>query len=236
MPIDVFISAGRAATSQQEEFISNVEGLLRAEGFRPRSVGRTDFSADQPLKFIEKVMGECAGVVIIAFERIHIEQGTELRGGPKARSANGHRVPTVWNHIEAAMAYVTRRPLLVIVEDGLRPEGLLETGYDWYVQRVELSKATLDTSEFRGILGDWKRKVGEVAGTLSNARPRGQGSELDPVKLTIGQILSAVTPAQAWAIAAALITLLGGVASGAYWLGAKFSNSPRAPTQTQNAK
>ena len=43
-------------------------------------------------------------------------------------------LPTVWNQIEAAMAYTLGRPLLVIVEDGLVSEGLLEGKYDWIVQ------------------------------------------------------------------------------------------------------
>ncbi len=221
MTAHVFVSAGRAATKQQEDFINEVEGLMRDQGLNPRGVGRTDFGVDQPLKLIEKVMGECAGVVIIAFERIHIEQGTELRGSPKPRDVGGQRIPTVWNHIEAAMGYVTRRPLLVIVEDGLRPEGLLEVGYDWYVQRVELSSATLKTAEFKGIFSDWKRRVENVNGALARGEPLGAPMELDITKLTVGRLLKEMTPSQLWGTLAAAFAVIGAVAAGAYWLGTK---------------
>ncbi len=58
------------------------------------------------------------------------------------------------------MAYVLGHPLLVIVENGARDEGLLETGYDWYVQRVDLDPATFGKKQFIGVFADWKRRVG----------------------------------------------------------------------------
>jgi hypothetical protein len=57
------------------------------------------------------------------------------------------------------MAYVLGYPLLVIVEDGLKDEGLLEARYDWYVQHVLLSRESLTTPEFQGIFADWKKRV-----------------------------------------------------------------------------
>jgi hypothetical protein len=48
---------------------------------------------------------------------------------------------------------------MVIVEEGLRSEGLLERGYDWYVQRVPLDTTFLNTNEFNGILASWKNKI-----------------------------------------------------------------------------
>ena len=57
------------------------------------------------------------------------------------------------------MAYSRNLPLMVIVEEGLRSEGLLERGYDWYVQRVPLDTTFLNTNEFNGILASWKNKI-----------------------------------------------------------------------------
>ena len=167
-------------------------------------------------------MGECAGVVIIAFERILIEQGKELRGNPKARDVGGQRIPTVWNQIEAAMAYATRKPLLVIVEDGLRPEGLLEIGYDWYVQRVEISSETLKTPEFKGVFTDWKRKVENVNRTIAAGGPLGSSPAVDPSKVPLYALLKSMSGPQWWATLAAAFTLMASIAGGAYWLGTKF--------------
>lgn len=148
MSLDVFISVGRTSTPQQEAFVRAIEDHLRANGLIPRALGRSDWSSEQPLKFVQQLMRECAGTVIIAFERIHIAKGTEKRGSGEEKALEDAKIPTVWNQIEAGMAYERRHPLLVLVEDDLREEGLLERGYDWWVQRLPLSANALHTPEF----------------------------------------------------------------------------------------
>ena len=49
--------------------------------------------------------------------------------------------------------------MLVIVESGVRNEGLLEHGYDWYVQTVETDASALTSSEFNGVLASWKQMI-----------------------------------------------------------------------------
>ena len=95
MSIKVFLSVGRTSTPQQEKFVQAVEAFLASEGLLPRTVGRNYFSDQQPLKTIREVMGQCAGTVIVAYERIHIAQGKERRGSPKETALNGLNLPTV---------------------------------------------------------------------------------------------------------------------------------------------
>jgi len=144
MAINVFVSLGRTSTPEQEKFVSSIEQYLRDNGLEPRAVGRTAFSSLQPLKFVEQLMHECSGTIIIAFERTHIQEGKERRGSNAEKVIQDVKLPTVWNQIEAVMAYVLDHPLLVIVEHGIHSEGLLETGYDWYVQWVKLDTTTLN--------------------------------------------------------------------------------------------
>ena len=68
-------------------------------------------------------MQECVGTVIIAYERIHLATAVEKRGSPKEKPLDGLNLPTVWNQIEATMAYTLGHPLLVLVEKGLKYEG-----------------------------------------------------------------------------------------------------------------
>lgn len=162
----VFVSVGRAFTPEQEAFLSAFEHFLTDQGLAPQIVNRTVFSAGQPLKFIESLMTECAGTVVVAFERLYIREGQEKRGSEAERPLQEVKVPTVWNHIEAAMAYVLKHPILVVVEDGLRSDGLLEAGYDWYVQTIPLDPARLADREFVGRFSDWKTRV------LANRPPK----------------------------------------------------------------
>ena len=205
--LKVFVSIGGTATDKQESFIRAVEDRLRAEGISPHTVGRNTFSSDSPLKAITGLMNECSGAVVIAFERTYYPSGVEKRGGPRETPLNDVRLPTPWNQIEAAMAYSRNLPLMVIVEEGLRTEGLLERGYDWYVQRVLLDTASLNTNEFNGVLASWKHK-------MATKPPETSASATD---LTVAQLVGGLKPSQLWSLLAALAALI----AGAFTVGAK---------------
>lgn len=157
----IFLSVGRTSTKEQEEFVKAIEDFFRNNGLIPQTLGRTFFSSIQPLKAVDDLMRQCCGTVIVAFERIQIEKGIEKRGSPDERRLEYTALPTVWNQIEAAMAYTLGHPLLVIIERGLRSEGLLERGNDWYVNCVNLSDINLNERTFQGVFADWKRRVDE---------------------------------------------------------------------------
>jgi hypothetical protein len=205
----VFVSVGATATAEQESFVRSIEDRLRSESLIPKTVGRNTFSADAPLKAITELMDKCSGIVVIALERSFFPAGVEKRGGPRQGNLADTRLPTPWNHIEAAMAYTKHLPLLVIVEDGLKAEGLLEPGYDWYVQTLPLAEAALGSNEFNGVLADWKKKV------LARV-PRGPQA-LNPAELAIADLLGALRPVQLWSVTIALAGLL----AGAFSLGAR---------------
>ena len=159
MPINVFLSVGRASTPEQEQFITTLEQYLNSNGLTPQTVGRTYFKNQQPLLSVAECMADCAGTIILAFERLYIQDGTERRGSKQQQPLGNVTLPTVWNQIEAAMAYALGHPLLVLVENGIKSEGLLERGYDWYVKWVELQDTAFVEPEFIGVFADWKTAV-----------------------------------------------------------------------------
>jgi hypothetical protein len=159
MPVNVFLSVGRASTPEQEQFIIALEKYLSSNGLTPQTVGRTYFKNQQPLKSVTECMADCAGTIILAFERLYIQDGTERRGSKQQSPLGNVTLPTVWNQIEAAMAYTLGHPLLVLVENGIKSEGLLEHGYDWYVKWIDLQDTAFAQPEFIGVFTDWKRAV-----------------------------------------------------------------------------
>lgn len=140
-----------------------IEDHLRANGLVPQTVGRSYFSSQQPLKAIDILMNECVGAVVVALERTFVAQAIDRRGSPKESPLANLRLPTVWNQIEATMAYVRGHPLLVMVEDGVKPEGLLEQGYDWYVLTTRIENPPFSDPESAGVFEDWKKRVTELA-------------------------------------------------------------------------
>jgi hypothetical protein len=207
--LNVFVSVGGTATEQQEAFVRAVEDRLRSEGLVPHTVGRNTFSADAPLKAVTELLDRCSGTVVIALERSYFPSGTEKRGGPKASALADVKLPTPWNHIEAAMAYARGLPLMVVVEAGLRSEGLLERGYDWYVQSVKPEPAALSTNEFNGVLASWKQKM--------IATPKKASGSKTPSDLTVAELLGGLRPVQLWSV----LVALAGLVAGAFALGGK---------------
>ncbi|MFS7382694.1 hypothetical protein AB6870_11470 [Rahnella inusitata] len=183
----VFLSVGSAVNSEQEAFVQAIENRLRSEGLTPFTLGRNHFSSEAPLKAITDLMDNCVGTVVIALERLYFPSGTERRGGENAISLLQTSITTPWNHIEAALSYSRGLPLLVIVTTEVRKEGLLEPGYDWFVQQVEPKASALNTNEFNGILASWKMKLGD------SKRLRKRNIEFE--KMTIGEIISSLRPA-----------------------------------------
>ena len=215
----IFLSAGRTETPQQDAFLAAVTQYFEDDGF---DVVRALWSSEQPLKPIWRKMQECAGTAVIAFERLHFESGIEFRGGAKQKTLENVSVPTVWNQIEATMAYTLGHPLLVVVQDGLRDEGLLEGRYDWYVQRVPLDPGVFSQREFRGVCADWKARVMEAQGQLiqqHSSATSADSAHVDPDALTVGQLVSGLKATHLWGLIVAIVTALAAVFGAGFALG-----------------
>jgi hypothetical protein len=157
--------------------------------------------------------------VVIALERTYFPSGVEKRGGASQSSLSEVRYPTPWNQIEAAMACTRGHPILIIVEKGLKGEGLLEKGNESYIQCVELGTSALTTLEFNGVLSSWKRKVAERA--IATSTPLSKDAKpLD--QLTVAELVGRMNASQLWSVLGALAALIGG----AFLLGAKLFHVP----------
>lgn len=207
--INVFLSVGGVANSEQEAFVQAIENRLRIEGLTPLTLGRNHFSSEAPLRAITELMDTCEGTVVIALERLYFPSGTERRGGENAISLSHTSIATPWNQIEAALSYSRGLPLLVIVAKEVRTEGLLEPGYDWFVQQVEPKASALNSNEFSGVLASWKGKLGE------SKKLNHRNIELE--KMTIGELVSSLRPAHLWSILGAIAV----IAISAFTLGSK---------------
>lgn len=201
--LKIFISVGGTSTIKQEDFVKSVENRLVSENLIPNTVGRNKFSAGAPLKAVKDLMDECSGLIVIALERTYFEVGMERRGSNRETVLNNIKYTTPWNQIEAGMGYVKGMPILVIIEDGIRIEGLLEKGYDWYVLTVVPNSDSLITNEFNGVLADWKEKVLNY-----NQKKKSISTTIIPEELTIGQILNSMKASTLWAILAAIAGLM----------------------------
>ena len=207
----IFISKGSAATQEQRAFVDAILEVLDTVAISARIMGENEWSHEQPLKAIKKIMKECDGAVIIAFTRTQFEEGVELKKDQTVPISNIN-LPTTWNHIEASMAYSFELPLLVVAENSLKSEGLIEDGYDWRVYWTDLDPEVVKSDSFKGFLQSWKGAVEQKK--LSTPNP-----DLDLSKVGLGKLLSMISLPQLWSLIGVLATVIALVAGGSYKLG-----------------
>lgn len=221
--MDIFVSVGTGLSPEQEAFVSAVEARLKAVGCSPCTIGRNTFSADAPLRAVTDLMDRCSGAVVIAVERYWVEGGVERRGAVNEKPMTKTCLATPWNQIEAAMAHSRGLPLLVLVDQKLRCDGLLEKGNDWFVHELPIDPAALNTPTFVGLLDSWRQRA---SAPRSAQKPAG-----DPSAMSVAALASALGPSQVWALLGALAVLLGG----AFTAGAnvdKLMNPSESPKAT----
>src|SRR5712692_2386956 len=109
----IFISIGSGLTPDEEGFVAAVESHLLTQGFSPVTIGRNTYNDKNPLEAIRTSITVTAGTLIIAFARMRILSAVEYPASEAPRRVSHQRLATVWNHIEAAMAYQAGKPLLV---------------------------------------------------------------------------------------------------------------------------
>lgn len=219
MATDVFVSVGRPTTPEQNEFVAALERCLADDhDLHPRTLGRNEWSSEQPLRAIKKRMQSCSGAAVIAFERLHAAAARDRGRDPDDNEIGPLALTTVWNQIEAAMAYTLGLPILVLAEEGLRSEGLLEERYDWTVEWVPTKSEVFNEPRCRGIIGDWAKRV-HHGGRPTHTYSYGDMAEKDLGEMTIAELLGELKPGQARALLGGTVASLAALSSGAFALG-----------------
>jgi len=127
----VFVSIGSPRSEAQRRFKLDLLDALRAHGVSPRTVGRspedTDATYARPFDQICQIVGESHGAVVVAYQK-HLAQRFEsdYLSAENHRSLAEVKLSTAWNQAEAAIAYRTRVPLLMICEEGVYREGIFD--------------------------------------------------------------------------------------------------------------
>lgn len=121
----VFISVQRQCDSRQESFLTGIHTLLQRQHLGWLMLNRDEERAQlDPLPGIRDALLSCQGALVIAFERWQSGATIEYPRAPYAIGHGVRRLPTVWNQIEAAMAFQAGLPVLVLVETGLHQQGM----------------------------------------------------------------------------------------------------------------
>ena len=185
---NIFISIGRPLSDEQVRFKLALLAAVNARGFTARCVGRrpedSDVPHDRPIEQIRRVIRECDGAVVAAYEKHSADKLRLNSPAPPAQEMLDAKLPTSWNQAEAAMAYLGDLPLLLISEDGLFGECLLEDGTVGSVAKIPIHESSIWDPVFQKRMDSWAKDV------VTHAAQKPSPSEsLDLEKITLSQIL-----------------------------------------------
>ena len=186
----VFLSVGATYSPDQEQFVSAFEVFLSQNGCERLTVGRGNLGAQQPILQARNLMEQADAVVVLAFTRIIVKKAIEKPGSERESEITDTSYPTIWNQLEASMAFGLKLPLLVILEDGLHQEAMLKDRLEFRAWVTRLDPRFFSSDEFKGVFADFKRIALERTTEKSTARnPR-------PASLTIGELVRDLRPDQ----------------------------------------
>jgi|GEM_PF-5957829 len=121
----VFVSIQRTRNALQQLLLERIAEALREHALIPISVNNSMKHYD-PLPELRETLPVCNGALIIAFERFRTSGFEYPDDESNEISHTNRRSATVWNQIEAAMAYQVGIPLLMLQEDSLSQEGIID--------------------------------------------------------------------------------------------------------------
>lgn len=162
-PADVHLSQDQLAIKM---------AILRAienEGFEPQEFFNSGIPKMMAWRFevANQVMSRCQGVAILAFYRWHCT--------PSNREDKSYDLPSEYNHVEGALAFSHKLPLLVITDRRIRTSGitLRSEGPVVYWPGDKSSEGINDESflsQFKGWCTQVKSRPHVFLGYCSNAR------------------------------------------------------------------
>lgn len=94
----------------------------------------------------------------------------------------------------------------MLLDERVKPDGLLEPGHDWYIARVPLKSDSLQTPKINGLIRSWKTRV-TAAGQPKAAVLL---PPVDPANTSIKDLIGALPVKEVWALVVVLSALLAG--------------------------
>jgi hypothetical protein len=211
----IFVSCGTPHNKAQKGFIECIDAFLASRECIPQTLGRNVYSVRQPVEAARELITQCDGAVVIAFERTRILHALDRPGADDQKEIRGESHATVWNQMEAAMAYANKVPLLLLIEKGLKRQGMLSDRLEWMAIETDLSPTLVSTEAFQQVFKEWmtlvraRRKYPQL---LTNAEGKWKVRDL----ITIFGNLDAK---DAWSLIGAVFVILAAVATSAYTIG-----------------
>lgn len=161
----IFVSRLGVMDSQQELHFNNIKRYI-SDTYKVNFVTleRDAYRKHGQLSMIQDSMATCSGVVVFAFSRLSVSKGVLCRNmeEPYKQEVQDCSYSSSWLQIETAFAKSMNIPTLIVMEEGVKDEGIWD---DFIVKyNTDLLKfkyeGTLDGKpEHKDIIDEWYNRV-----------------------------------------------------------------------------
>src|SRR4051795_12967973 len=106
MKIPVFVSSPTSLSPSQEAARTVIIRQLDDNDLEARTLGRSDYPTELPLREVLTIARHCAGAVILGFRQVRADAGIIKPGTREARHIPAPiYFPTPWNQLEAGILF-----------------------------------------------------------------------------------------------------------------------------------
>lgn len=160
MQIPVFVSCPTSLNSAQEASRQSILEELAIFGLEARTLGRSDYPVDTPLKEVLVLARHCAGGLILGYSQVLVESGLNKSGTDHEKLLIGVHQPTPWNQLEAGILYGLGLPLLIFREAGVSG-GIFDLGTgDVFIHEMPTpGLSAANTAGLRAVFLRWQARV-----------------------------------------------------------------------------
>ncbi len=134
--VEVFFSVGSPHNDRQQAYIDNLVNYFRKNGIILDTLKEWDDS-DPLVPIIKKLKNSC-GCIVLALERLYVNEGFEKRGSGQQSTIANKAFTSTWLHIEAAIARSLDLPLIIFKDKTLKNDGLIhDDKQEWGIVRID---------------------------------------------------------------------------------------------------
>lgn len=106
MKIPVFISCPSLLNANQEQCKNIIFEELEYHRLEPRTLGKSDYPTNLPLREVFVLASHCSGGIILGFEQFYAPKGVLKRGTEGEKQIDsGISFSTPWNQLETGILF-----------------------------------------------------------------------------------------------------------------------------------
>lgn len=134
--MNVFLSRPNPFLNNHQRFLDRLQQMLDRYDISTITLQAGDYDLSDSINYLKGMIRRCYGIVVVAFKQMYIEVGYKKKGavdnshffGSQEENISGQSLTSPFCHIEGAIGLDNDLPLLILVEDGVREEGIIKGG------------------------------------------------------------------------------------------------------------